>query len=328
VEILDSGAFNRLHHDWDALLQRSYDNRLFLTPTFYRTWWEHFGVDETRVLTLRDEDGRLQAVMPLQITVEEGERVLGYVGDWNVFDYMDATAEKHEAQTLLTQLWSCALTDLGWDRIELRHVPSASPSIPALEAAALEQQVEIAVERDTVCPVAILCSNWEGYLQMLSKKQRHEIRRKLRRAHDGAWDWRTVKTQAELERDLPAFFRLHEESGHDKARFMTPGMRAFFHHLTEVLLADGVLRLSIFRHDGIDIATTMAFMYRGRYLLYNSGYDPAYAVYSPGIASVAHTMEDAIAEKAVAFDFLSGDEPYKYQFGASNTHTVRADGRR
>jgi CelD/BcsL family acetyltransferase involved in cellulose biosynthesis len=329
VEILDSSAFTRLQHDWEALLQRSYDNRLFFTPTFCRIWWEHFRVPEVRILTLRDEDGRLQAVLPLQIAVEGGERILGYVGDWNVFDYMDAAAEKHEAQALLTQLWGCALSDLSWDRITLRHVPSASPSVPALQAAAGEMDIEIAVERDTVCPIAILCSSWDGYLQMLSKKQRHEIRRKLRRAQEGAeWEWRTARTEAELERDLPIFFQQHEASGHDKARFLTPDMRAFFQTLTSVLLRDGTLRLSIFRREGMDIAATLAFMYRGRYLLYNSGYDPAYAAFSPGIAAVAHTMEDAIAEKAVAFDFLSGDEPYKYQFGASNTYTVRADGRR
>jgi hypothetical protein len=50
----------------------------------------------------------------------------------------------------------------------------------------------------------------------------------------------------------------------------------------------------------------MCFFHRDRYLLYNSGYDPAYAVVNPGIAAVAMAMQDAIAERAVAFDFLSG----------------------
>jgi CelD/BcsL family acetyltransferase involved in cellulose biosynthesis len=39
-------------------------------------------------------------------------------------------------------------------------------------------------------------------------------------------------------------------------------------------------------------------------------------------------MQEAIEEKAGAFDFLSGDEPYKYQFGATNTFTCRAQARR
>jgi CelD/BcsL family acetyltransferase involved in cellulose biosynthesis len=34
-------------------------------------------------------------------------------------------------------------------------------------------------------------------------------------------------------------------------------------------------------------------------------------------------MQDAIEDRAVAFDFLSGNEPYKYQLGATDTHTSR-----
>jgi CelD/BcsL family acetyltransferase involved in cellulose biosynthesis len=239
---------------------------------------------------------------------------------------MDALAQKQQAQRLLSLLWARALDDLHWDRVDLRHVPSTSPLLPALQTVASDRELAVRVEDGEVCPVALLCNSWEGYLQMLSKKQRHEIRRKLRRAQEGVeWEWRTARSLEELERDLPLFFRLHEASGSEKARFMTPDMRAFFGAVARTFLERGVLRLSILRRDGVDVAATMSFLYRNRYLLYNSGYDPAYAAHSPGIAAVALTMQDAIAEKAIAFDFLSGDEPYKYQLGASNTYTCSAE---
>jgi CelD/BcsL family acetyltransferase involved in cellulose biosynthesis len=164
---------------------------------------------------------------------------------------------------------------------------------------------------------------------MLSKKQRHEIRRKLRRALDGVeWEWRTVNTVNELERDLPIFFQLHEASAREKARFMTEDIRAFFGAMAETFLQRGWLRLSVLTRDGHDVAANMSFLYRSRLLLYNSGYDPAASAYSPGIAAVALTMQDAIAERAVAFDFLSGNESYKYKFGASNTYTCQVEVRR
>jgi CelD/BcsL family acetyltransferase involved in cellulose biosynthesis len=160
---------------------------------------------------------------------------------------------------------------------------------------------------------------------MLSKKQRHEIRRKLRRAQeDVEWHWRTSQTPEDLNRDIEVFFQLHEASAHDKAEFMTDQMQAFFRSIARVLLAEGLLRLSVFHRDGLDVATNLSFSYRGRYLLYNSGYEPEQREHSPGITAVALSMQDAIAEKAVAFDFLSGDEPYKYQLGASNSYTARA----
>jgi len=324
VEILDDRAFVESGAAWDDLLRRSYDNRIFYTAAWHRVWWRHFGEGSARILTLDEGEG-LRAILPLQ----ERQGILTLLGDHNVADYMDALAEKHDAPALLGELWHCALTALSWERVELRHVPSASPLLRALHQEAERLGHSVEVEPDEVCPVALLCSSWDGYLQMLSKKQRHEIRRKLRRMEEGASvEWRTARDGDDLERDLPIFFSLHEASAHEKAGFMTPEMRSFFRDAAHDLLDRGILRLSILRRDGADMATCMSFLYRDRWLLYNSGYDPAYASVSPGIASVARTMQDAIAEGAIAFDFLTGDEPYKYHFGASNTHTSRVTVRR
>lgn len=323
VEVRDDTEFDRLVPEWDDLLSRSYDNRLFLTSTWHRVYREHFSPSQAYLVTSRDADGRLTGLLPLQIEERDGTRVLTLTGDWNVMDYMDALALKSQAPEILRALWERALRELSWDRLSLRHVPSGSPLLDALDDVAATMQFDAG--QDDVCPVALLCNSWDGYLQMLSKKQRHEIRRKLRRAQEGAeWEWRRVRTLEDLDRDLPVFFRLHEASAREKQRFMTPEMRAYFRSLSEAMLEEGCLRLNIFRREGEDIAATMSFLYRDRYLLYNSGYDPEQSAHSPGIAAVAHSMQDAIEEGAVAFDFLSGDEPYKYQFGASNTFTCKA----
>jgi CelD/BcsL family acetyltransferase involved in cellulose biosynthesis len=324
VELLDESAFLDHAAGWNRLLQRSYDNRIFLTAAWFRLWWTHFGVGHAHVAAARAENGELSAALPLRIVENDGQRVLTLLGDPNVADYMDGLAEKAHAEHQLEGLWRCALQELPADRLELDHVPSTSALIPALQSAAGQRGWQMTVADDEVCPVAILCSTWDGYLSMLTKKQRHEIRRKLRRAEEDVdWSWRTVRTHEELRRDLPVYFRLHEAGSSDKSGFMTPAMRAYFTDLTSEMLDLGYLRLSVFRREGVDIAASIGFLYRDRYLLYNSGYDPEFAVYSPGIAAVAHAMQDAIEEKAVAFDFLSGDEPYKYQFGATNTYTCR-----
>ncbi len=326
IAVLEASAFHQEVASWQALLERSYDNRIFLSPVWYRVWWEHFGRGSLSILTLRDTAGALTGLLPLTVQERDGGSTLTLLGDHHVADYMDGAAVKSDAACILRDLWREAFDGLTWDRLELRHVPSASPLVPALQTVARERDLPLHVEPDEVCPVALLCNSWDGYLQMLNKKQRHEIRRKLRRSQEGAeWSWRTVETAADLERDLPVFFRLHEASAGEKARFMTPPMQSFFRSIAAVLLEAGILRLSTFARDGVDIAAIMCFFHRDRYLLYNSGYDPADAIVNPGIAAVAMAMQAAISERAVAFDFLSGDDPYKYQFGASNTHTCRIE---
>lgn len=326
VAVLDASAFHQGATDWQDLLERSYDNRIFLSPAWHQVWWDHFGSGSLNILTLRDAAGVLTGLLPLTVQERAGGSTLTLLGDHHLADYMDGAAVKSDAASILVDLWREAFDRLTWDHLELRHVPSASPLVPALQAVATDRGLTLQVEPDEVCPVALLCNTWDGYLQMLNKKQRHEIRRKLRRSQEGAeWSWRTVETASDLERDLPVFFRLHEASAGDKAQFMTPAMQAFFGSIAGALLQAGILRLSTFARDGVDIASTMCFFHRDRYLLYNSGYDPAYAVVNPGIAAVAMAMQAAIAERAVAFDFLSGDDPYKYQFGASNTHTCQIE---
>jgi CelD/BcsL family acetyltransferase involved in cellulose biosynthesis len=328
ISVLSADAFEELACEWDALLGDSYDNRLFLTPRWQRIWWRHFGDGDCAVLARWNDDGSLAAVLPLHVTTDTGARVLSLVGDFNVFDYMDAAAMRRSADELLVELWCEALRVLHFDTIALRHVPASSPLVPALRRAAAAHGLSVIVEADEVCPVALLCSTWDGYLQMLSKKQRHEIRRKLRRASENTTvEWRTTEFADTLDADLDAFFALHERSTGEKAAFLTPRMRGFFRDVAREYLRSGELRLSTLELGGVPAASSFGFMYRDRYLLYNSGFEPSLAERSPGNAAVAHAMQGAIAEGAVAFDFLSGDEAYKYAFGAQNTFTARVTAR-
>jgi len=323
VTIRDGASLSALRSSWDTLLQRTYNPDFFLTSTWMNAWCDHFRPSEVSLLTTGEGD-ELSGVLPLQILTRENRRVLTLLGDPEVMDYMDALADRERADSILHLLWERALNDLRWDTVELRHVPSGSPLLSVTAEVLESRGHQVQIEHDEVDPVVALPDSWDAYLQTLSKKQRHEIRRKLRRAEiDGDCSWRTARTPQDLDHDLPVFFRLHQASARDKAGFMDAGMRAFFSTLAVTFLERGELRLSVFRRDGIDIAATMSFLWRDRLLLYNSGYDPEFAPFSPGIAAVAKTIQDAIRDGATVFDFLSGDEPYKYQFGASNKFTKR-----
>jgi CelD/BcsL family acetyltransferase involved in cellulose biosynthesis len=52
--------------------------------------------------------------------------------------------------------------------------------------------------------------------------------------------------------------------------------------------------------------------------LYNAGMDPASSDVSPGITGTAMYFQDRLAAGRRRFDFLRGDEPYKYEWGAKD----------
>jgi len=53
--------------------------------------------------------------------------------------------------------------------------------------------------------------------------------------------------------------------------------------------------------------------------VYNSGFEPDARAASPGIVLIAHALREAISRGRQGFDFLSGEEAYKYDFGARPT---------
>ena len=71
------------------------------------------------------------------------------------------------------------------------------------------------------------------------------------------------------------------------------------------------------------ISILFSFQMENTVYLYNSGFDPAYAHLSPGIVNICQDIQSAILEGITQYDFLRGDERYKYQFGADDRATVR-----
>jgi CelD/BcsL family acetyltransferase involved in cellulose biosynthesis len=97
-------------------------------------------------------------------------------------------------------------------------------------------------------------------------------------------------------------------------------MQRFFHEITAATNQAGWLYLAFIELDGEKAAALLGFLYGDRLLLYNSGYDPEkFAELSPGIVLTAFTIEDTIRRGVRVFDFLRGNEVYKYRFGAVDT---------
>ena len=99
--------------------------------------------------------------------------------------------------------------------------------------------------------------------------------------------------------------------------FWADELTRFFHAIARELLSRGWLRLSFLEINGERSASAFAFDYANQILVYNSGYDPhRFAEYSPGVILFGSSIRAAILAGRDKFDFLRGNESYKYHFGA------------
>ena len=324
----DLSGFDALRDEWNDLLKRSTFDTLFLTWEWQKTWWEHLGEGDLFLVTMRDDEGHLVGIAPLYHTISaSGESKLNIVGCVDVSDYLDIIAvqgrERKVYDTLLDYLDSAEMA--GWDAAELCNIPEISPAHQALAEMAGERGYEFRTIVEDVCPVIDLPTTWDEYLASLDKKQRHEIRRKMRRIErEAKVHWYIVDQGQDLAEEIEAFIELHQKSSADKDDFMDEQMKGFFRAMAHVLQPLDWLQLAFIEVDSQKAASMLNFDYEGDILVYNSGYDPRHSAYlSPGIVLLAYCIQHAIELGRARFDFLRGDEPYKYRFGARETKVYR-----
>jgi CelD/BcsL family acetyltransferase involved in cellulose biosynthesis len=298
---------------WTALHADSGLRSPFLTWTWQREWLAVFG--EGRRLELRrvsDASGRLLAVLTL-VEVAPGRLLLA--GGADVSDYLDLLARRgHE-----TEAWTALLEARGADPAiwELHAVPAASPTVTEMPAVAATVGLVASAEVEERCPVLNLPQSWDAFLAALPKKHRHELSRKVRRFErevpDGRITWET--TPAGIDRRLDEFLALHRASREGKAKFMDARMERFFRRAIAALAATGGARLAFLDRPTGPIAAFVTLEWDETVGLYNSGFAPAHAALSPGLVLLAGVVRDAIERGRRRFDFLRGEERYKYEFG-------------
>jgi CelD/BcsL family acetyltransferase involved in cellulose biosynthesis len=296
---------------WTELLGRRDWSSLFLTPEWQRCWWEQFEDANTELclLTVGPADQPL-GVAPL---MQRGDTIT-FLGDTDLFDYhdfIDVAPGFHEA------LIEC-LADEEWHSMDLHSVPDFSRTLTALTAASEAKGWSVQVEDEDVVPGLDLPATWDEYVAGLRKKDRHELRRKLRRL-ESAGEVRVVEANsAALEQEFDLFYELMAESREEKRDFMLPERQEFFRRVINWTSGSDFLRLFFLELNGERVAASLAFDYDGRRLLYNSGFRTAHGALGVGLMLNALCIKDAIERGLTYFDFLRGAEPYKYHLGGQD----------
>lgn len=312
-------SFAGLEAAWEGLRACSPANHVFLSYAWQTTWWSILGPPETLHLILVWDGDDLAAVAPLW---RDG-RSLRFVGGVDLTDYLDCLYQLDAAPVLFEALRH-HLAEAGGLDLDLACLPEGSPTIASLSDFAASGAFRVRVEEVDVCPAVDLRGGWDGYLTGLTKKDRHELRRKLRRLEAaGAVRHSQIASLPAIREAWPDFFRLHALSRPEKVEFLTPEVRQFFEQLAEVLFPRGWFQLHFLEVDGVRVSAVICFAQGEELWLYNSGYDPEYRHLSVGLLLKALCLRDAAEAGLRRFDFLRGREPYKYHLGATDRPVYR-----
>jgi CelD/BcsL family acetyltransferase involved in cellulose biosynthesis len=320
----ENDAFDILRQEWNPLLRRSAADRIFNTWEWQSIWWQAYHPGQLLIITCRTETEQLVGLASWFIHHTEYGRVVRGVGCVDVTDYLDIIAD-HEYQDAVMHALAGFLSEnhTYFDQINLCNLPEDSPTLRLFPEALRQCGFEVSIAQQEVCPIIALPSDWESYLEQLDKKQRHELRRKLRRAEGSGHDirWYIVGSEHNFEEETARFLALMASSQQQKSEFLQDQQNiTFFEKILPAIYNQGWLQLNFLVIDGQAAAAYLNFIYNQHVLVYNSGLLPEiYGHLSPGIILLCYNIQHAIATNCKVFDFLRGNEPYKYRMGGHDT---------
>lgn len=304
-------SFVSLNSYWADFKQDLNWNTLFVLPSWSEVWWQIFGSDLQLYLRAVRQGEKIIGIAPLLV---KGE-IASIIGGTDVCDYLDFIV----TPGMEDDFFNVLLNDLeqqGIRQLNVKPVRPDSTVLTNLVPIARQRKYEVFCCEEGVSVELDLPTTWDDYLAKLTKKQRHEVKRKLRRLWEADnVEYRCVKVNQEVGDFINTFLKLFSLSREDKANFMTAQMESFFRLLAETMAKIGLLRVGILEINKLPTAIIMGFDYNNMMYLYNSAYNPEYSYLSVGLLSKVLCIKDSIQRGTKKWDFLKGAEPYKYHIG-------------
>ncbi|MBI21720.1 MAG: hypothetical protein CL780_05705 [Chloroflexi bacterium] len=305
-------SWNEVEKEWNDVFNSFFYNRIFQSPKVKKIWWKYFGKgNQYKILVITYSNNKL--ISPLRV---QG-KTCSFIGSTDLFDYEDLIYSNYQDMDLgLEKLVNFISNDLFVEELRLNSIPDNSPTIKKILKYLEQNNWQVDLKKEDVSPRISLPSTFDEYLFSLSKKNRHEIRRKIRKLDKikNVKEYEFFKYQ-DIKDNLDDFFRLLRISSDEKKEFMNLSRENFFRDLSLELSLQNQTRLRFLEIGNKRVATSLSFVTKGTKYLYNSGYDPEYRDLSVGVLNHIFAIKNSIYEKNKVFDFMRGDEVYKYRLG-------------
>jgi CelD/BcsL family acetyltransferase involved in cellulose biosynthesis len=324
-EARTADAFHALRQEWDALVARCPQATLYQTFDWNEAWWNAFRVRKRlRIIVVR-RGPEVLGVLPLYVSPHLGTplRRLAFLGTGSS-DYMDLIVEPSQAMEVWGAIGRHLAHRPGYDLADLQHLSPNSVLRNLLEPRLDAGHDRLAQLRpQEPCPYLALSPTWDEMGQRLGKKMRSNIGYYDRLLSRTFSDAETRLTEPEeLDEAMTELFDLHQKRWNAR---LLPGVlggariQSFHREVARRFQEKGALRMHVTRVGGRTVAALYCYRFRDRYYYYLGGFQPDLAKYSLGTVLTAHAIKQAISEGCTEFDFLRGDEDYKYRW----TETVR-----
>jgi CelD/BcsL family acetyltransferase involved in cellulose biosynthesis len=290
----------------------------FQSPDWLLPWVDCFTESgELRVIIVRKE-GRAVVCLPLRLVERDGQRTLVWLGE-GISDYLDVLLDGFAgagARSVALQALHRVAGEA--ERVILGDLPEHSPLLALPEQALLLER-----RPGSVCPSlrpSTDVAHFEASLPRWIVRNVQRSQARLARRGRVVWERAHPGNAVAL---VDAFMALHTarwRAAGSGGVLEHPSVRAFHQKAAPRLIERGNLELDVLYLSDRPVAASYVLV-RSEAYLYLTGFDPALENVSLGSVLIYRAILRAIERRRGVCDFLRGQEPYKYDWGARDTPT-------
>jgi CelD/BcsL family acetyltransferase involved in cellulose biosynthesis len=232
-----------------------------------------------------------------------------------------------EAQHRAIPAFTRCLKALNWTRLHLENIRISDERLRPLLAhfparTFRTSQIEHINKEDNInnciCPHVALPGTWDDYLNSLSANTRQKIRRFLRMTESGDRFRITHVHPDTVERDVEILVGFWKSRWGARKRDRLNLILDSLLTLLPRCFRSGCLFLPVLWREETPLGALASFVdpQKASLLFYIGGRDQSVDNPPPGLVLHAHSIRYAIANGFRTYDFLRGNEGYKYSLGA------------
>ena len=319
----------RIAPQWNQLLQESRSSTFFLTWEWLSSWAECC-LDKNRRLFILvfHENDRLIGAAPFYIEDRKAGpfplREIRFLGTPDAgSDYLDVFTRKGREKIVADALYDYLTTDEGksaWDQLDLADIRADSLFLLHFPARIKAAGKHATADLHAYCPLMRLPSSEAGLYAQCSPGWRKKIKQDIRVIHRERNVRHSVSRNGNLPEKLAEFFHLYEaKTNWPVGRLPAILERTAAKHGDEVPVQVDLLSI-----DGRAVVGLVHLKHQNTLSMYLMAVDKEYnPKVSLGNYLVGESIINAIASGYTAYDFLKGEEPYKFHWAKEGIRTMR-----
>lgn len=316
-EIINSSKqFIAISEEWDVLASKQKWPNVFSDFSWIESWWRHFGSDKTLHIVLARLSGVLIGIVPLFYSSKYVINMMQFIGRPGA-DYSDILLHPDYSEHA-GEIWQYIINSSKNTIIRLDGI---SPDSPSYNCFVSENNLfNRAVKKRIIynSPFVSITQSWGDYENTLKKRLTQDTARQRRR----------LNALSELEfdnindeKDIPALIShmIEQKCGRYRATgakniFKDKRYKDFYIDVSTTFFAKGNLDLSHIKLMGQILAIHFGFYYGNKFFYYMPSFNLNYSNYSPSRILLHTMLKKSFSDNHNEFDFLSGDESYKYDW--------------